>query len=119
MTSFGIVVLVGTGVALYLCTPKADTAALAPGRAIGMGVAGAIAVFVLMLVVTLGTTLAGLSDVAKQRRSGDRDGPISMPGWMKATVQLRMVLVYLIYGCLGFAFGGTVAGTLRLLHGTQ
>ena len=119
MTSFGIVVLVGTGAALYLCTPKADASALAPGRAIGMGFAGAVAVFVLMLVVTLGTTLAGLADVAKQRRSGDRDGPISTPGWMQTTVRLRMLLVYLIYGCLGFAFGGTVAATLRLLHGAQ
>jgi len=42
---------------------------------------------------------------------------VSTPSWMHATVSIRRAMVYVIYGCLGFALGGTVAGTLALFRG--
>jgi len=114
MASFGIVVLVGAAAALYLCTPRAETDALAPGRAVALGFQAAAASFVLMLLVTLGVTLTGIADATHQLRA---TGKVSTPSWIKATVSFRLALVYLLYGCLGFALGGTLAGTLRLLFG--
>jgi hypothetical protein len=114
MASFAIVVLMGAAAALYLCTPRAEADALAPGEAVAFGFKAAALTFLLMLVVTLGTTLAGMADAADQLRA---TGKVATPGWMKATVSARLGLVYLLYGWLGFALGGTVAGTVRLLVG--
>ena len=87
---------------------------MAPGRAVVIGFASAAGTFVLMLVVTLAVTLTGLGDAAKQLRA---KGEVSTPSWMHATVSIRRAMVYVLYGCLGFALGGTLAGTLALFRG--
>lgn len=114
MTSFGIVVLVGAALALYMCTPQGDEQGMAPGRAVVTGFASAAGTFVLMLAVTLAVTVTGIGDAAKQLRA---KGKVSTPSWMHATVSIRRAMVYVMYGCLGFALGGTVAGTLELFRG--
>jgi hypothetical protein len=114
MTTFGVVVLLGAGLALYLCTPTADGTVMTPGQATGVGFTGAVATFALTLVVTLVTTLTGLSHVTPQQLAGDeRPGGVSR--WSAITARARMAGVFAIYGFLGFALGGTVAAAISLL----
>jgi hypothetical protein len=116
MTTFFIVVLIGMGSALYLCTPREGYQEWSGRRAVATGLAGCVAVFVLMALVTLGATLAGLRDAADQRRRNPQGTRITTPEWMGATVALRMALGYVLYAFMGFAMGGGLAAVLGALN---
>jgi hypothetical protein len=114
LTRSAIVGLMGVGLAVYLCTPQERGDTWSPGQVIAAGVGGIVATALVMFLVSLASTVAGVKDVARQGQENP-GAPITSPAWMGTRVKLGTALAHVAYAFLGFALGGIVAAVLRAL----